>query len=302
MPTGTSRVTTTTLPLPRCQGTVAAPVRFAGRGLHSGLRTHITVLPHIANGGIVFRHRRRKGETIEIPARWDKVRSRPLCTCLAENGAQVRTVEHLLASLYACGVDNAVIEVQGSEVPLLDGSAGPFVQAIQLTGITRENIARHRWRVKKPIRVTSGKSWARLRPAPRLVLDVTGGLGGFPAMRWKGPMNRRVFTRQIVHARTYGHLVHGLQAKLFTFFLPNPLCLGAGLHNAVVVHRGRVLTPGGLRYRNEFVRHRVLDLMGDLMLAGGDLVGHLTCWFPTHELNRRLLEALFADDSAYTSI
>ena len=112
-------------------------------------------------------------------------------------------------------------------------------------------------------------------------------------------MNRQVFKRQIARARTYGHLVHGLQAKIFTFSLPNPLCLGASLDNAVVAYRGRVLTPGGLRYRNEFVRHRVLDLMGDLMLAGGDLIGHLNCVRPTHELNRLLLERLFADEAAY---
>jgi UDP-3-O-[3-hydroxymyristoyl] N-acetylglucosamine deacetylase len=112
-------------------------------------------------------------------------------------------------------------------------------------------------------------------------------------------MNRQVFKRQIARARTYGHLVHGLQAKVFTFFLPNPLCLGANLNNAVVTYRGRVLTPGGLRYRNEFVRHRVLDLMGDLMLAGGDVIGHLTCLRPTHGLNRLLLERIFADESAY---
>lgn len=287
------------IPPHRCQGTVAAPVSFTGRGLHSGRRAQVTLLPADAGHGLIFRAGPKTGDSANIPARWDQVRPRPLCTCVAAGQRQVRTIEHLMASLYGCGVDNAIIEVQGSEIPLLDGSARPFVDAISQAGIHRQSAPRRRLRVKKPVRVALGKSWAHLRPGPRLALNVTGGLAGFPAMQWKGPMNRQVFRRQIARARTYGHLVHGLQAKIFTFFLPNPLCLGANLNNAVVTYRGRVLTPGGLRYRNEFVRHRVLDLMGDLMLAGGDIAGHLTCVRPTHELNRRLLEDLFADESAY---
>ena len=290
------------LPLHRCQGTVAAPVNFTGRGLHSGRRTEVTLLPADAGRGLVFRVSPKKGASTDIPACWDQVRSRPLCTCVAAEQRQIRTVEHLMAALYACGVDNAVIEVRGNEIPLLDGSAGPFVDAISQAGIRKQSAPRRRLRVKKTVRVSLGKSRAQLHPGPGLVLDVTGGLGGFPAMRWKGTMNRQVFKRQIARARTYGHLVHGLQAKIFTFFLPNPLCLGASLDNAVVAYRGRVLTPGGLRYRNEFVRHRVLDLMGDLMLAGGDLIGHLNCVRPTHELNRLLLERLFADEAAYAWI
>jgi UDP-3-O-[3-hydroxymyristoyl] N-acetylglucosamine deacetylase len=287
------------LPPHRRQGTVSSPVVFAGKGLHSGRRTQVTILPSDAETGLVFRLHQGQNNCAEVPASWDRVRPRPLCTCLAAGDRQVRTVEHLMASLYGCGIDNAIIEVQGGEIPLLDGSAGPFVDAISKAGVRRQEAKRHRVRVRKSVRVELGTSHAELRPGPGLIIDVTGGLRGFPAMRWKGPMNRRVFRTRIARARTYGHLFHGLQAKLFTFFLPNPLCLGVNLGNAVVVHRKRILTPGGLRYRNEFVRHRVLDLMGDLMLAGGDLIGHLQCVRPTHELNRRLLERLFSDESAY---
>lgn len=283
-----------------CQGTVAAPVRFSGVGLHHGRHTAIEVLPGDPGHGVTFHVVRRGRVETTIPARWDTIRPLPLSTCVAEGRAKIRTVEHLMAALYACGVDNANIRVQGDEVPLLDGSAEPFVNAIKAVGVNRSSVPRKQIWVIKPIEVTSGQSWARLRPAPRLVLDVIAGLGGFPAKRWKGPMNRQIFMREIAAARTYGHLARGIQAKLFTFFLPNPICLGANLRNAVVAHRGRILTPGGLRFPDEFVRHRVLDLMGDLMLAGADLIGHLTCRRPTHELNRRLLEAVHAEELSLT--
>lgn len=274
------------------QGTVAAPVRFSGRGLHYGRNSEVEVEPAGPGEGIVFHLTSRSGVETKIPARWDMIRPMLLSTCLAGNGRKVRTVEHLMAALYACGIDNAHVRVTGKEVPLLDGSAAPFVEKIKAAGRKACPVARRQFRVARVIRVESGNSWARLRPAPKLVLDVVGGLGGFPAQRWKGPMNRSIFAREIAAARTYGHLTHGIQAKLLTRFLPDPLCLGANLKNAVVVFRGRVLTPGGLRFPDEFVRHRVLDLMGDLMLAGGDVVGHLTCRRPTHELNRRILLAL----------
>jgi UDP-3-O-[3-hydroxymyristoyl] N-acetylglucosamine deacetylase len=280
-----------------CQGTVAAPVRFSGRGLHYGRNNEVDVMPANPDTGIIFQLVDRNERETIIPARWDKIRTLPLCTCLAQGSNKVRTVEHLMAALYACGVDNAVIRLDGNEVPLLDGSALPFIEAIKATGVKRSKVPRKQLRVSKPLHVTSGKSWARLRPAHRLVLDVVGGLGGFPAKRWRGPMNRRIFTQEIAAARTYGHLTRGILAKLSTFFLPNPICLGANLGNAVVAYRGRVLSPGGLRFPDEFVRHRILDLMGDLMLAGGDLVGHLTCRRPTHDLNRRLLEAIHESGS-----
>jgi UDP-3-O-[3-hydroxymyristoyl] N-acetylglucosamine deacetylase len=283
-----------------CQGTVAAPVRFSGRGLHFGRNNEVGVMPAEPGAGIVFQLVGRKGRETIIPARWDKVRSMPLCTCLAEGHHKVRTVEHLMAALYACGVDNATVRIIGNEIPLLDGSAQPFIKAINTIGVKRSKVRRKELRVAKPIHVTCGTSWARLRPAHRLVLDVVGGLGGFPASRWRGPMNRRIFAQEIAAARTYGHLTHGILAKLSTFFLPNPICLGANLGNAVVVYRGRILSPGGLRFPDEFVRHRVLDLMGDLMLAGVDLVGHLTCRRPTHELNRLLLDAVLANPATST--
>lgn len=284
-----------------CQGTVAAPVRFSGPGLHHGRKSELELLPAGPDQGVVFHLERGSGAETRIPARWNMIRTLPLSTCLAKGAVKIRTVEHLMAALYACGIDNAIIRVTGDEVPLLDGSAQPFIELIKSIGVNRSLVPRKQLRLTKPIQVTSGKSWARLRPAPRLVLDVVAGLGGFPAKRWRGPMNRETFIREIAPARTYGHLMRGIQAKLLTFFLPNPICLGANLNNAVVAHRGRILTPGGLRFPDEFVRHRVLDLMGDLMLAGADVIGHLTCRRPTHELNRRLLEAVLAETLPWTA-
>jgi UDP-3-O-[3-hydroxymyristoyl] N-acetylglucosamine deacetylase len=280
-----------------CQGTVATPLRLSGPGLHRGKQNKVEILPADPNSGIIFSRVESRGRETVIPAHWKNIRPLPLCTCLAHGKKNIRTVEHLMAAFYACGVDNAVVRVWGDEIPLLDGSAEPFVRAIRSAGVLRSAQLRRQFVVSKVLHVTNGGSWATLRPARRFLVDVVGGLGGFPAQRWRGRMDRRTFRAQICPARTYGHFARGLQAKILTFLLPNPLCLGANVNNAVVVHRGKILTPGGLRFPDEFVRHRVLDLMGDLMLAGGDIIGRLTCRRPTHELNRRLLEKLLSGNA-----
>jgi len=288
------------VPAARQQGTVTSPVQFAGPGLHTGGSHHVTMLPAPAGHGIVFRQIDRHEKSTDIPADWRHVRELPLCTCLAGAGrAQVRTVEHLLAACYACSIDNALIEVRGSEIPILDGSAEPWIQLIQTAKVKRLGLPRRVIRICKPVAVQDGRRQIQIEPAPNLRIRLRTSVRGLGAFHWKGRMSRKIFRGEISRARSFGRLWDGILAKFFTRFHRNPLCLGANLDTVVALSRGRVINPDGLRYPDEFARHRVLDLMGDLMLGGADLVGLITARSPVHRLNRQFVEALFADPSAY---
>jgi UDP-3-O-[3-hydroxymyristoyl] N-acetylglucosamine deacetylase len=235
-----------------------------------------------------------------IPAKWQTVRDMPLCTCLtAENGTRVRTVEHLMAALYACGIDNAMVELRGREIPILDGSAEPWAASIQSAGILKQEKPRRRIIVRKKIELAEGHGRAIIEPFKFLHLNLRTSTKGFGKMVWKGRMDRELFRRDITPARTFGRLSQGLAARFLTAAMPHPLCQGAGLKTAVVIWQGRILNPEGLRFPDEFVRHRVLDFMGDLMLGGADLIGKITVKSPTHRLNRKILEAIFTDPDAW---
>jgi UDP-3-O-[3-hydroxymyristoyl] N-acetylglucosamine deacetylase len=285
------------------QGTLAKPFSYEGPGLHSGGKQLVVIHPAEAGAGIVFRQINKRGQTTEIPASWRRVRDMPLCTCLtAENGAKVRTIEHLMAAFYGCGVDNAVVEVSGREIPIIDGSASPWVELIQTAGIRRLEQPRRRIVLNKKIEVTDGNRRITIEPSKVLRVRLKTSTKDFGKMVWRGPMKRRVFLKEIAPARTFGRLSQGLAARLLTAVAPNPLCQGASRKTAIVISRGRVLNTEGLRYSDEFVRHRVLDLMGDLMLAGAELVGTITAKSPVHRLNRKLLEAIFADPQAWEEV
>jgi len=282
------------------QGTVRSPVTFSGPGLHLGGRRTTIVHPAPTDHGIVFRSVDRRGKATDIPAHWSRTKDLPLCTCLvAANGAQVRTIEHLLAAFYACGIDNALVEVHGREIPILDGSAKPFFDALQTVGSIRQGAARRRIRILKKVTVVEGTRRITVKPAPALRVRVRTYVRNLGRFRWRGPLDRRVFSEEIIAARTYGRLSEGLLAKVFTSFWRDPICQGAGLHSTLALWQGRVLNPGGLRHADEFARHRVLDLMGDLMLAGTDIVGQIVARSPVHRLNHQLLEAIFADRDAW---
>jgi len=285
---------------PTDQGTVRSPVAFAGPGLHTGGRQKVVVRPAPADHGIVFRSVGCGAEATDIPAHWQNTRELPLCTCLvSERGVQVRTIEHLMAAFYACGVDNALVEVRGGEIPILDGSAKPFVNALQCAGITDLGRARRRIRIRKPLTVQEGGRCLSIKPAPLLRVRVRTHVRNFGRFRWRGPLDRRIFTEEIVPARTYGRLGEGLLARVLTALCRDPLCQGADLQSALVLWRGTILNPEGLRSADEFARHRVLDLMGDLMLAGTDIIGQITARSPVHRLNHQLLQAIFTDPEAW---
>jgi len=282
------------------QGTVARPVFMEGPGLHSGGSHRVAIEPAKAGHGIVFRTVDRRGRSAMIPAKWQNVRDMPLCTCLtAENGMRVRTVEHLMAALYACGIDNATVEVHGPEIPILDGSAEPWVSAIQNAGILQQEKPRRRIVVRKKIELAERHGRAIIEPFKFLHLNLRTFTKGYGKMVWKGRMDRELFRKDMAAARTFGRLGQGLAARLLTAAMPHPLCQGAGLKTAVVISQSRILNPEGLRFPDEFVRHRVLDFMGDLMLGGSDVVGKITVKSPTHRLNRKILHAIFSDPEAW---
>ena len=281
------------------QGTIKDAITFKGRGLHTGKRSHITVHPADENTGIVFKRvdkagRDNNGFATEILAHWKNTKKLPLCTCIAspENGIHVRTIEHLMAAFYACRIDNAVVDVHGSELPIMDGSALEFVIKINSVGVELQASSRQIYQIKKKFDVREDSKVIKVEPANGLYVDVTISLQKIGRLNWRGEVTPEIFLDQLSSARTFGRLKNGLLAQL-TRFSKDPICLGANTSSAVVIVRGdKVLNKGGLRMPDEYVRHRLLDLVGDLMLSGGHVHGKITALSPAHRLTHELLSKL----------
>jgi UDP-3-O-[3-hydroxymyristoyl] N-acetylglucosamine deacetylase len=281
--------------------TLKAPIGCVGVGLHSGLRVSLTFQPAPAGAGIVFR---RTDLGLDIPARFDWVGDTRLCTALAMPGrpdARIGTVEHVMAALAACGIDDAVVAVDGPEVPIMDGSAAPFVFLIDCAGTVESLEPRRRIEVLKTVRVQAGEgpdaAWAELSP------NVTGGFEASLGIQF----DKTAIGRQSMTLRVTEHSFRALLADSRTFTLAAEieqlraigLARGGSLANAVVVDGDAVLNPGGLRHADEFVRHKLLDVVGDLALAGAPLRARFRGERSGHALNNRLLRALFADPTAW---
>ena len=276
------------------QRTLRAAISCVGVGLHSGCRVEVTLRPASAGSGIVFR---RVDLGVDLPARFDHVADTRLCTVLALPGqpeACVGTVEHLMAALAALGVGNAVVEVDGPELPVLDGSAAPWLFLLDCAGLVALDAPAWAIEVLRPVRVEDGPAFAELRPGGRqlhlaMAIEFDAAAIGRQALSLR--LDEGAFRRELAHARTFTQVqeVSGLQAA--------GLARGGSLDNAVVVDGGRVLNPAGLRMADEFVRHKMLDAVGDLFLAGAALQGRFVGHRSGHALNNRLLRALFADDA-----
>ncbi len=287
----------TTTPRTR-QRTLSAAIGCVGVGLHTGVRIQLEIRPAAAGTGIVF-HRTDLGA--DVAARFDHVGDTRLCTVLCDPAAphvRVGTVEHVMAALAACGVDNAVVAVSGPEVPVLDGSSAPFVFLIDCAGTTEQDAPTRMIEVLRPVRVEAGEAFAELRPATADGFEMAVSIEFATAAIGRQALSLRLtedsFRRDLAGARTFAMAedVAGLQAA--------GLARGGSLQNAVVVDGGRVLNPGGLRMPEEFVRHKSLDAVGDLALAGAPMKARFVAHRPGHTLNNRLLHALFADRSAWT--
>ncbi|WP_299872063.1 UDP-3-O-acyl-N-acetylglucosamine deacetylase [uncultured Cocleimonas sp.] len=275
------------------QATIAAPLSFKGAGLHTAKRHKITLLPAPVNTGIIFRVIKRKGVNIDIPAHWQNTKNLPLCTCLvSETGEQVRTVEHLMAALYACGISNVIVEVEGKEIPIMDGSAKPFIDSIDKTGLIQQHESQKIFQVTEKAEYVEGKRYVRIEPADSLYLDLAISLTNFGRLHWSGEVTPASFKQEIASARTFGRLKNGLLAQL-TRFQKDPVCLGANTKTAVVIVKDKAINKGGLRMENELIFHRALDMVGDLMLSGGIIQGKITANSPAHRLNHGLLQTIF---------
>jgi UDP-3-O-[3-hydroxymyristoyl] N-acetylglucosamine deacetylase len=278
------------------QSTLATSLRFDGVGLHGGRPTRMTIRPAPAGTGIVF-HRIDVTDRDPIaPARWDAVVDARLCTVIANAaGVTVSTVEHVMAALYGLGVDNAAIDIDGPEVPIMDGSAAPFAAAILRAGLSWTAAPRRALRVLKPVTVERGDASATLRPADRLRVRFSIDFPD-PAIGRQScalTVTPRSFAAELADCRTFTRRaeVEALRAA--------GLALGGSLANAVVVDGAEVLNPEGLRRPDEFVRHKALDAVGDLALAGAPILGAFEGVKGGHALTNQLLRALFARADAW---
>ncbi|KIN64602.1 UDP-3-O-[3-hydroxymyristoyl] N-acetylglucosamine deacetylase [Sulfitobacter noctilucicola] len=278
------------------QTTIKSPVSFDGKGLHSGAPATVTVRPAGAHHGIWFKRTDVSLGDRLIPARWDCVNRSPLCTKL-ENaaGLSVSTVEHLMAALAGCGIHNALIEIDGPEVPILDGSAVPFVRSFMQRGIRRLAAPVMAFEVLKTVTVTEGDATATLSPSDTMRIDFEIDFADAAIGHQKKSlvMNNGSFARELCDSRTFCRQadVVAMQA--------NGLALGGNSgENAVVFDGDRVVSPGGLRYADEPVRHKMLDALGDLALAGAPMIGHYTGIRAGHSLTNTLLRKLFATPGA----
>lgn len=279
------------------QATVRTLVEFVGVGLHSGVAARLTIRPAAPDHGIVFlRTDLGTGPAARIAARWDQVTPSKLCTLLDNGlGATVSTVEHIMAALAGTGIHNALIEVDGPEVPILDGSSAIFVRDILRAGIELQGRPLRAIRVRRPIEVRDGESWARLDPADHLEIDFSIDFAdaAIGQQDKKLDMANGAFLRELADSRTFCRLSEVEAMR------KNGLALGGTFTNAVVVDGARVLSPGGLRYADEAVRHKMLDAVGDLALAGAPLLARYTGHRAGHAMTNRLLRALFADPGAW---
>lgn len=280
--------------------TLKSSISCSGVGLHTGCPVAVRLLPAAAGSGVVFR-RTDLGDApgIEIPARFDAVVDTRMCTVLgsADGQARVGTVEHLMAALSACGVDNALIEIDGPEVPVFDGSSDPWLFLIDCAGTVAVGARRVVVDVLRTVRVTEGDAYAELRAGVGAGLEMAVSIAFEAAAIGAQALTLRLddatFRRELACARTFAqkHEIEGLQAA--------GLARGGSLDNAVVVDGALVLNPAGLRMENEFVRHKALDAVGDLALAGAGLRARFVGHKSGHALNNRVLHALFADAANY---
>jgi UDP-3-O-[3-hydroxymyristoyl] N-acetylglucosamine deacetylase len=278
------------------QNTLIRSVTFTGVGLHSGAPVTMTVHPAAEDHGICFRRTDVVTGDAQVPAQWDAVVPSRLCTLVANGaGVSVSTIEHIMAALAGSAIHNALIEIDGPEVPILDGSAAPFVSGFLVAGIVAQGAPVRAIRVLKAIEVREGEAVARLEPSDMLEIAFQIDFAEAAIGRQDKVLNMAngAFVRELSDSRTFCRNAEVVAMR------ERGLALGGTLENAVVFEGDKVLSPGGLRYADEPVRHKMLDALGDLALAGGPILGRYTGIRAGHALTNRLLRALFADPSAW---
>lgn len=279
------------------QRTLKSSINCTGVGLHSGNKISMTMKPAPVNSGVVFRRTDISGAGAVIPARWDHVVDTRLCSVLGNaDGITVGTVEHVMAALAGCGIDNVEIEINGAEVPIMDGSSEPFVFLIECAGIVEQDAPRRVIRVLKRVEVSYGSGHVAISPCDTQIIDFEIDFDSSVVNRQEMSLKvvNGAFRKELSKARTFGFL-HEVEA-----LWEAGLAKGGSLDNAIVVGHDGIMNEDGLRYDDEFVRHKVLDAIGDLYLAGAPIIGRFEGVCSGHAANNKLLRTLLADESAWT--
>lgn len=278
------------------QRTLKNVIKAAGITLHSGETAILTLRPAPINTGIVFR-RIDFNPIVEVQARAEHVGDTTLQTTLVKNGVRVATIEHLMSAMAGLGIDNAYVDITASEIPIMDGSAGPFIFLIQSAGIEEQSAAKRFIRIKQPIKVTDGDKWASFEPFDgfkiSFEIDFNHPLFQNRSQKASIDFSKTSYIKEVSRARTFGFMADYEKLREVR------LALGGSLDNAVVVDEYRVLNEDGLRYEDEFVRHKILDAVGDLYLLGYSLIGSFSGYKSGHALNNLLLRRLLENEAAW---
>lgn len=279
------------------QRTIKQMIATTGVGLHKGNKVNLVLRPAAPDTGIVFR-RSDLNPMVEIKASPELVKDTRMCTCLInDDNVRISTVEHLLAAIAGMGIDNLIVEVDSHEIPIMDGSSHPFIYLLQSAGIQEQAKAKRFIKVKQPIRVEEDDKWAELLPHKGFKIDFAIDFD-HPAIAGTNQVvsmdfSSQSFIRDISRARTFGFM------KDIEHLRANNLALGGGFDNAVVLDDFRILNTDGLRYDDEFVKHKILDAVGDLYMGGHSILGHLRAFKSGHALNNKLLVALMQQQEAW---
>ncbi len=278
------------------QRTLKTVIHASGVGLHGGVKVNLTLRPAAPDTGIVFR-RVDLPQPVDIPAQAVLIGDTRMCSCLERDGVKVGTIEHLMSALCGLGIDNAWIDIDAPEVPILDGSAAPFVFLIQSAGIEEQNAAKKFIRVTRPIEVHDGDKWARFEPYEgyRLSFSIVFHHPAIDRSAQHAEIDfaEQSYVREVSRARTFGFM------QEVEYLRENGLALGGGLENAIVLDEFRVLNQDGLRYGDEFVKHKILDAVGDLYLLGHPLLAAYASHKGGHALNNQLARALLQQQDAW---
>ena len=281
------------------QRTLKNSIRATGVGLHTGKKVLMTLRPAAPDSGVIFR-RTDLAQPAEVLANAENVGDTMLGTTLGRGNTRVSTVEHLLSAFAGLGIDNAIVELSAPEVPIMDGSAGPFVFLLQSAGIEEQHAPKHFIRIKRRLRVEDGDKWAEFSPFDgfkvNFEIEFNHPIFKRRAQRASMDFSSTSFLKEVSRARTFGFMrdLESLRER--------NLALGGSLDNAIVLDDFRVLNEDGLRYEDEFVKHKILDAIGDLYLLGHSLIGEFSGHKSGHALNNRLLRALLADSSAWEKV
>lgn len=278
------------------QRTLKNMIRATGIGVHTGKKVYITLRPAPVNTGVIFR--RTDGDTVvEIPARAENIGDTSLSTCLTKGDVRISTVEHLMSALAGIGIDNVYIDLNAPELPIMDGSAAPFVFLIQSAGIEEQNAAKKFVRIKRRVEIKAGDKWVRIEPfngfKVTFSIDFNHPIINESNQTATLDFSTTSYVKEVSRARTFGFLSD------YEYIRKNNLALGASLDNAIVLDEFKIINQDGLRYSDEFVKHKILDAVGDLYLLGHSVIGAFVGYKSGHALNSQLLNKILADKNAW---